>query len=180
MSRTGRSAQVRVTLLLAGAFGCGWLAVAAAFQILGLRFNHTPSFPVGLYRVAAGPASLIEFCPLGNAAIESAARQYRGRGRCADGFAPLLKEIVAREGDEVEFSILGMRVNGLRLENTHPLARDRHNRPMTHYPFGAYRVQAGSLWVASMWNDGSYDSRYFGPILSSQIRQRLTLWWTVP
>jgi type IV secretory pathway protease TraF len=36
------------------------------------------------------------------------------------------------------------------------------------------------IWAVSTWNDGSYDSRYFGPIHESMIRQRLRPLWVSP
>jgi len=42
---------------------------------------------------------------------------------------------------------------------------------------GLYGVEPGTVWVASTYNAGSYDSRYMGPIPTSQIRRRLRPLW---
>ena len=70
---------------------------------LGLRVNTTRSLPMGIYAVTNDAFSeLIEFCPEGNAAKESKNRGYRNTGSCPDGAEPLIKPVVAREGDVVE------------------------------------------------------------------------------
>ncbi|MEZ5403179.1 MAG: conjugative transfer signal peptidase TraF [Bryobacteraceae bacterium] len=150
-------------------------ALVAAFGVGGLRLNATYSLPLGIYRTTPDPsARLIEFCPTGLAAIESTGRGYRGRSwSCPDGEAPLLKPIVATEGDIVETTPAGIVVNGRVLPNTAPLFRDSQGRELTPWPFGAYVVDSGHVWVASTYNKGSYDSRYLGPIPLTAIRARL-------
>ncbi len=86
---------------------------------------------------------------------------------------PLLKPIVAGDGDFVETTPLGIKVNGLLLPNTAPLPRDSQSRSLEPWQFGIYRVQPGTVWVASTYHRGSYDSRYMRPISTSQIRRRL-------
>jgi conjugative transfer signal peptidase TraF len=100
-------------------------------------------------------------------------RQYREPGVCADYGSPLLKPIAASEGDRVELSSAGIVVNGRPLPNTAPRVPDSMGRPLEHYPFGTYVVQHGEVWVASSWNYKSFDSRYFGPVRLSAIRQYL-------
>ena len=107
-------------------------------------------------------------------------RGYRTAGfACGDGAVPLLKPIVAREGDLVEATPKGIKVNGALLPQTVPLPSDSHSRSLKPWPFGVYRVQGGSVWVASSYNRGSYDSRYMGPIATSQIRRRLRALWVL-
>jgi conjugative transfer signal peptidase TraF len=146
----------------------------------GLRVNMTRSLPMGIYAVTNDALSeLIEYCPDGNAAKESKNRGYRNTGSCPDGAEPLIKPVAAREGDVVEFSSRGISVNGNLLKNTAPLPLDGAGRRLTHWSFGAYRVVPGEVWVASTYNYGSYDSRYFGPVCISSIRNRLRPIWTL-
>ena len=100
-------------------------------------------------------------------------RAYRTPGNCPDGANPLLKPIVARPGDVVVVSKSGLRVNGMLLKNSVPRSQDSKGRVLPHYPFGAYRVSAGTVWVASSYHPLSFDSRYFGPILITIVRHRL-------
>jgi conjugative transfer signal peptidase TraF len=136
----------------------------------GIRVNSSPSLPVGLYLVDSGPrANLAEFCPSQPYAALANSRGYRDAGRCPDGGTPLLKPVVALEGDEVVVTAQGVLVNGTRLPNSAPRTRDTGGRPLTPWPFGTHRVQPGTLWVVSTYEARSFDSRYFGPIRESQV-----------
>src|SRR5205807_2595642 len=138
----------------------------------GLRLNDSPSMPTGLYvrTSSASSASLVVFCPADPFARLSVERGYRSRGNCPDGAEPLAKPIVACPGDVVEMSARGMAVNGRLLANTGPLVTDSAGRPLPHWPFGRYVVAPGTVWVASSYSVRSFDSRYFGPVESSQVR----------
>jgi conjugative transfer signal peptidase TraF len=165
---------------LAAAIAClvGIGASVVAAYTVGLRVNLTPSLPIGLY-VRAARGTLVEFCPPGVAAEVSAIRGYRGPGVCPDRHAPLLKPVVGRAGDVVDVDRTGMRVNGRALPNTQAHPRDHRGRSLEAYPPGRYRVAPGTLWVASTWNDGSFDSRYFGPIDAATVRSRLAPLWVI-
>jgi conjugative transfer signal peptidase TraF len=165
----GRLGSIRQAVSL------GIILCASVFQIcgwLGVRINLSPSLPPGLYLTSAA-GSLIEFCPAEPFARLALLRGYRNSGVCADGGAPLLKPMVAAEGDTVVFSSAGFDINGVRIPNTAPLAADTKNRPLNHWPFGTYTVDAGTVWVASTYNARSLDSRYFGPVPIWAIRDRV-------
>ena len=150
---------------------CPTLIVPA---LVGLRLNDSPSLPVGLYIVTSNPnATLVEFCPAEPYASLAIARGYRDQGNCPDGGAPLMKPIAARSGDTVELSARGVTVNGKALQNSGALSVDTDRRQLLHWPFGTYRVQAGYVWVISSYNRRSFDSRYFGPLSVSSIRDRV-------
>jgi conjugative transfer signal peptidase TraF len=149
--------------------------------IVNLRFNASPSLPVGLYIVSADPdARLVEFCPAEPYASLATSRGYRTGGTCPDGASPFMKQIVAKPGDTVDFSPDGIAVNGRLIVNTQPRDRDSAGRPLEVWPFGSYRVAPGTLWVASAYHPRSFDSRYFGPIPTASIRNHvrplLTAW----
>ena len=153
------------------------IAMIATFQlcgILGLRINGSPSLPVGLYITSSeSRADLVEFCPAEPFASLALSRGYRDPGACSDGGAPLLKPVVARTGDLVELSDAGIVVNGHLLPNTAPLRTDTKGRPLTSWPPGRYTVEPGFVWVASSYNPRSFDSRYFGPVAISSIRDHV-------
>ena len=161
--------------LLVLAFGGGALGLALAAACAGLRYNDSPSMPTGLYVRASSESrsSLAVFCPAEPFARLSVERGYRSRGTCPDGAEPLAKAIAARPGDIVELSVTGMAVNGRLLQNTPPLATDTAGRPLSHWPFGRYVVAPGTVWVASSYNLRSFDSRYFGPVEASQVREHV-------
>lgn len=149
------------------------------FGWLGLRINASSSLPVGIY-VETDESDLVEFCPPEPWGRFAAERGYRSRGVCRDGASPLLKPVVARAGETVELSSSGICVNGSLLPNTAPRPADSKGRPLRPYSFGTYRVNGGTVWVASSYSDRSFDSRYMGPIPIGTIRARLrplmTLW----
>ena len=141
---------------------------------VGLRFNSSPSLPVGLYITTADEhANLVEFCPAEPFASLAIARGYRDPGACRDGAAPLLKPVVASVGDMVELSARGISVNGVLLPNTAPLSNDTKGRPLAAWRFGRFSVAPGTVWVASSHHPRSFDSRYFGPISTAAIRDRV-------
>jgi conjugative transfer signal peptidase TraF len=153
---------------------------ASLVSVLGVRINTSYSLPMGLYMRTSDPrASLIEFCPEGHYAVESSERGYRTSGFCPDGAVPLLKPIVAKPGDTVEISVAGVAVNGHLLPKTAPVPKDRLGRRLEAWPNGRYTVAGGTVWVASSYNRGSYDSRYMGPIPTRLIRSRLRPLWTL-
>ena len=161
-----RTVAVTAAIAFTGAFlFCGWF---------GLRFNTSPSLPLGLYVITTdGTANLAEFCPAEPFATFAIARGYRDPGACPDGAAPLLKPIVASAGDTVDLSAAGISVNGALLRNTAPLAKDSAGRPLSPWPFGRYLVARDTVWVASTYQPRSFDSRYFGPLSTGVIRHRL-------
>jgi conjugative transfer signal peptidase TraF len=155
------------------------MLVAFVAGALGVRVNTSSSLPLGLYvRTQSESATLIEFCPAEPFASISRTRGYRTRGfACPDGAVPLLKPIIAKEGDTVVVSPQGVAVNGRLLPKTKPMTADAAGRPLTPWPDGTHRVARGTVWVASTYNRGSYDSRYMGPIDIRHIRRRLRPLW---
>jgi len=149
-------------------------ALFVGFQAAGIRVNASSSLPIGLYiMTSARRASLVEFCPPEPFASFSKGRGYRPSGSCPDDAEPLMKPVVAAQGDIVEVAASGVAVNGRLLPNSSPRSVDTKNRPLPHWPFGKYRVAVGTVWVVSSFNQRSFDSRYFGPIPNICIRSRL-------
>lgn len=163
-----------------------WTAVLGLLTIAGLcaglagvRVNTSSSLPLGLYVATRElTATLIEFCPEEPYASLSRDRGYRVRGfACPDGAVPLMKHVVARAGDGVRFSPEGIAVNGRLLPRTAALSKDAAGRPLQPFRFGSYVVAPGTIWVASSYGRGSFDSRYFGPVSERAIRRRLRPLW---
>ena len=180
MTMTGLSVRLRQTR------GAGLIAIGvgiSAFAVcglIGLRINSSPSLAIGLYlATSANRANLVEFCPAEPFAGLAIERGYRDAGVCRDGAAPLLKPVVAKSGDLVNDSARGISVNGNLLPNTAPVPVDTRGRALTPWPFGTYVVQPGTVWVASSFHPRSFDSRYFGPVQVSAIRDhvRALLTW---
>jgi conjugative transfer signal peptidase TraF len=144
------------------------------FGAAGIRINCSPSLPLGFYKTTSDPnARLVEFCPPDPWAALASSRGYRSTGTCPDGATPLMKMVVARQGEVVSLSDRGITVNGRLLSNTAPRFADSHGRALQPWTPGQYPVLPGTVWVASTYNQWSFDSRYFGPIPTSLIRHRL-------
>jgi conjugative transfer signal peptidase TraF len=91
----------------------------------GFRLNHTPSVPVGLWRIQPhdGPierGQIISFCSPDTPLFrEALAGGWIGHGRCAGGWEPFLKPVITTAGDHIEpgekhTSITGRIVHGRR------------------------------------------------------------------
>ena len=160
----------RIAVISAGVLSA---AFCVAYR-LGIRINASPSLPFGIYRVdEAGTSNLVEFCPPPPFGKFANFRGYRHAGTCPDGGAPLLKPVVARAGDTVSTSAEGVQVNGRLLPNSAPRTKDTAGRPLVPWRFGTWVVEPGTLWALSSYHPRSFDSRYFGPVPESAVRDRL-------
>jgi conjugative transfer signal peptidase TraF len=157
------------------ALGGGTLGLVLVAAWAGLRLNDSQSMPTGLYVRTSSESSsnLVVFCPAEPFAQLSVERGYRSRGNCPDGAEPLAKPIAARPGEVVDLSAAGIAVNGRLLPNTAPLVKDSAGQPLHHWSFGRYVVAPGTVWVASSYSPRSFDSRYFGPVEASQVREHV-------
>jgi conjugative transfer signal peptidase TraF len=149
--------------------------------VAGLRINHTPSFPVGIYwAIPKTPAvnDLIFFRPVWSPAFELAKeRGYLGSA-CFEPYEMLLKRIVANAGDVVSLDGGGVTVNGTRLSHTAPRSCDLAGRPLPVCRLQGYRLQPGEVLAISDYSPLSFDSRYFGPIPRAQIQSVVVPVWT--
>ncbi len=159
------------------------VTVTAAFYLLNLKLNYTPSYPRGLYQVKKLSAEqlkrgdLVLVCPKLNDALKVAAeRNYiHFSYECDSGFTPLMKRIVAMEGDYVEVNAKGVHVNKSLIDNSIPLKVDTKNRPMPIAKSGI--TPKGRIWIISEYSDVSFDSRYFGDLdIESVIGTMKPLW----
>lgn len=147
-------------------------AMTATFVRSGYRVNLTPSFPLGLWRIAqlgrpVRVGDTVFICPPrdSSAVMIGRKRHYLPRGRCPSGTAPLIKTVVAAGGQVVR--IVGrVVVDGRPLARSRICSRDAAGRPMTVWPGGV--VPEGEVFLHSDYV-GSYDSRYFGPLPASGI-----------
>ncbi len=174
MTTIGLSSRFRETRRAGLAALVVGIGVFPLCGLIGLRINASSSLPLGLYLATSDDrAGLVEFCPAEPFARFAVARGYREAGNCPDGAAPLLKPVVAKPGDIVDFSARGIAVNGSLLPNTAPMPRDTKGRELTPWPTGRYVVQPGTVWLASSYNPRSFDSRYFGPVCVAMIRDHV-------
>lgn len=145
-------------------------------DIAGLRFNATPSMPLGLWQIVPSDAPLrrgaiVAVCPPNTAAVRAGvARGYIPPGQCPGGYEPLVKPIAATSGDVVTISAAGAAINGQAAQNTAQLAHDSAGRPLSPVPPGTYQVAAGEVWLLAGRDPRSFDSRYFGPVSAANVQ----------
>jgi len=135
MTRNGLSDRLRCVGAVCAA---AVIVIAILFLLvnrLGLRFNMSPSLPIGIYIVNSEATNLVEFCPAEPYGTLAAARGYRSAGNCPDGASPLMKPVAARAGGRVELTPRAIAVNGKPLPNTAPRLADTSGRPLSHFPF---------------------------------------------
>ena len=82
----------------------------------------------------------------------------------------MAKVIGALAGDELQIAPGFVSVNGVKFPNSSMAARDSAGRPLRHVPSGAYRVDAGEVWLFGFNNVRSWDARYFGPVPLANVR----------
>lgn len=145
---------------------------AGVAHLIGLRINLTGSIPAGIYRIEKGPLNrgdIVLACLSAHAASFARDREYVPSGSCPDGSAPIGKPIVALAGDTVHVDSVGVRVNGRLLRHSGQYPRDSRGRPLSGVKHGVYVVEDGHAWLISAFSGTSFDSRYFGPVPTSQI-----------
>ena len=145
-----------------------WLCAA-----IPVRINWTRSAPIGLYSTHQPDAvtrnDLVVVCLQGGVAGLGRARGYLSAGTCPSGTSPILKQVVAIAGDEVELQRNFFAVNGRVIDRSQRHSVDSLGRPLEPLPFGRRTVRAGEVWVLGVHRERSWDSRYFGPIPAASI-----------
>jgi len=165
----------RPRLVLAALSACGFAALAwASFvsPLPRLTYNPSDSVAVGWYRVdpfdhRAGslphplPVDSIVLVPLpAEAAALAAQRGYLPTR------VPLLKRIGAIAPQEVCIAGGIVRIDGVA--SAAVLRADRLGRPLPSLQL-CRRLEPGELFLLSVSNPASFDSRYFGPVSASTV-----------
>ena len=129
-----------------------WLALTFALASgVGLRFNPTPSLPMGIYRLAPGlpeKNDLVSVCLQGEFAELALERGYLEPGSCPSGLRPLLKRLAALPGESVDPSAFPIR------------SMDSQGRSISPVLMPGVVPPGMALVLAD--HPGSFDSRYFG------------------
>lgn len=157
------------------------LAAISAAILVGVahdkqvRLNLSGSMPVGFWRIepmeqAPERGQVVSVCLPVSEARFAIARGYIGRGECPSDAAPLIKPVIAVDGDDVSVSPFGIEVNGRMIEGTALRPADSAGRPLGPEAPGTRRVSGGEVWLASTHDPRSFDSRYFGPVPVANVR----------
>ena len=163
--------------MVVGAAAAIVLASLAAMRF-GVVFNYTHSAPFGLYREISrpsdarhDPAPYVFFCPDVRWPAMKGQPNYRNPMRtCPDGFAPLIKPVVAWPGDTVETSAAGISVNGHFCRTRQRWIGIPTVGRFIPFRRGSIWFRRIQLWVVSSFSPRSFDSRYFGPIPLKSVR----------
>lgn len=148
-----------------------------------LRFNLSPSIPIGVYSIDRSAShtvrrgSIVLLCLPRSLAAFGRARGYLPRGTCPDGSAPVGKPVVAVGGDTVRAQDGIWRVNEGPRVAARALARDAVGRPLSHISDGTYLAQHGMIWLLATATPRSWDSRYFGAVPAAGVKGVLRPLW---
>ena len=167
--------RLRVRIVLAALSACGLAALAWASFVSPLPrliYNPSDSVAVGWYRVdpldrRAGSlsrplsVSSIVLVPLPTEAAALAAQRGYLPTR-----VPLLKRVGAVAPQEVCIAGGIVRIDGV--PSAALLRADRQGRPLPSWQ-QCRRLESGELFLLSVTNPASFDSRYFGPVSASTV-----------
>ncbi|WP_027016801.1 S26 family signal peptidase [Comamonas composti] len=167
--------RLRARIVLAGfaAVGLAALAWAAFVQPLPrLIYNPSDSVPVGWYRVDPqrhGADALPRPLSVGSVVLTTlppdvaALASQRGY---LPAHAPLLKRVGVVAPQHVCIVAGQVRIDGAPAATALPA--DRLGRPLPSLQL-CRRLEAGELFLLSVTNPASFDSRYFGPVSASDV-----------
>ncbi|MEZ8995899.1 conjugative transfer signal peptidase TraF [Vibrio sp. 10N.222.54.A1] len=139
---------------------------------VGYRFNLSASYPVGIYQVTPTqqyqPGDLVSFCPPSNDIIKMAlSRGYLKHGLCAGGTTPLVKRIMAMNGERITLDGV-VQINHNAWRDFPVRSVDSHHRLLPKLT--DFTLQKGEAFLLSDYAPASsFDGRYFGAIQASSI-----------
>jgi conjugative transfer signal peptidase TraF len=185
VTRTDEPALTRAVFLF-GVLLIGAVSMVFLGRQLRLRIMLTDSSaPSGIYQVEEAPSGrssrelrrgeLVEACLPDAIAQRGLERGYLQPGGCPGGAEPVAKRVGALSGDIIVISAEYVAVNGNRLSSfseTSPI--DSRGRILEHVSWGARRVSPDTVWLFGFNNPRSWDSRYFGPVSSTDVHGVLT------
>jgi len=167
--------RLRARIVLAGLSACGLAALAWASFVHPLQrliYNPSDSVSVGWYRVDplhqhAGllPRPLSVDSIVLTALPTDAAALAAQRGYLP-ARVPLLKRVGAVAPQEVCIAGGIVRIDGV--PSAAVLPADRWGRPLPSWQ-QCRHLESGELFLLSVTNPASFDSRYFGPVSASAV-----------
>jgi len=167
--------RLRARLVLAGLSACGLAALAwASFvhPLPRLTYNPSDSVAVGWYRVdplGHGTSSLPCPLPVGSIVLvplpAEAATLAAQRGYLPTRI-PLLKRVGAMAPQEVCIAAGKVRIDGVPVAAVRPA--DRLGRLLPSWR-QCRQLRPGELFLLSVTNPASFDSRYFGPVSAAAV-----------
>ena len=162
--------RVRARLVLAGLSACGLAALAwASFvhPLPRLTYNPSDSVAVGWYRVdpldrrTSSPPRRLEVGSIVLVPLPAEAAALAAQRSYLPTRIPLLKRVGAVAPQEVCIADGSVRIDGV--PSAAVLSADRWGRPLPSWS-QCRRLRPGELFLLSVTNPASFDSRYFGPV----------------
>lgn len=156
------------------AFGLLTIILIAANSLYqaGFRINHTPSLPVGIWKIDQGFTEIkkgdhVWLTPTKQIADFGIKRGYlQENPRCENGSIPLLKTVYGLPGDTYSFQEDYIQINDQPIELAKRKAVDSKGRDMPKITGGI--VEDNRLFVLTL-HAQSFDSRYWGTIPEDNI-----------
>lgn len=145
-------------------------------KLLGVTINITPSMKKGIYIGTYGEikkGDIVAACLVDPYKAIGLRQNYIERGTRCDGSDPIIKQVVAVPGDDVELTYEYIIVNNIRL----PFKtgkKDSAGRNLNIYPRSKY-LNTNGYWLIGTNSLNSWDSRYWGPVLHKQVLYKLKL-----
>ena len=159
--------RLRARIVLASLSACGLAALAwAAFvqPLPRLVYNPSDSVPVGWYRIGSSDALHVGAIVLTTLPPDVAA--LAAQRRYLPARVPLLKRVGAVAPQHVCVFDALVWIDGVPVAAV--LAADRLGRPLPSWPH-CRPLAEGELFLLSVTNPASFDSRYFGPVSASAV-----------
>ena len=137
-----------------------------------IRINYTDSMLKGIYYTTdkgLSKGDIVVVCLPDSVAKLGLLRGYLMNGTCSNGSIPVLKRIIASDGDFVEVLEQGIRVNGVDINDSIILTKDSQNRKLISVLGCSFLLGENEIWLFGENSQKSWDSRYYGPIDIHQV-----------
>lgn len=151
-----------------------FFGVLAIVQVLGVTINITPSMKEGIYIRASGKikrGDIVSACLSDPYKTIGLKNSYIQKGTKCNGADPVIKQVIAIPGDNVVLDKNYIKVNGVTFYLPTKI-KDSNGKNLNTYPRGKYFNTKG-YWLVGTNSANSWDSRYWGFIMESQILLKL-------
>ncbi len=149
--------------------------IGASHGLPGLRYNPTPSVPMGLYLYVPGPTArgeTVQACLPTPLATYARSHRILLAGSCANGSEPIAKVLAAEPGDVVDVEQAAIRINGRPWPLSAIRSFDETGRRVDlRMPLGTQIVAPNRVLLLGL-HPRSWDGRYFGTLPSSVVTGR--------
>lgn len=143
--------------------------------------NTSISIPKGIYKIENSKSNLkngdlISFCLNDSEFLKFALHfkfiEKKYNGKWCNGIQPILKPIVAMQGDKVSITSQGIEVNGIILKNTKPIPAIHSMSEMKNV------ILKENEYIVASEEENGFDSRYYKIINLDSINSRISAIYT--